>query len=288
MRDGGQGRAPLSSSDTFITVAPITVPMSTGERVTLQRAAEEDAHWLAEVCSRAYAGRIERGAYIPGGLSRVDSPRSHLKFMEYFDYYRVTLDDFTAGGLMVATRGPTIVEVVNVYVDPDQQRKGVASAALRQAEGLYPDAGLWVLGVPDGDEAAESFVSKAGYVRVGQVTEDDGTLLGWYHEADAPLSLSPVGSLREGMKYVHVEGVILEKAHARAVRGRRPGESLSVTEAGLGDESGRMVLTLWNQQIKMIQVGDRVRVENGFVGGYRGITQLSAGKTGRIVKLDTY
>jgi replication factor A1 len=70
------------------------------------------------------------------------------------------------------------------------------------------------------------------------------------------------------------------------VRGRRPGESLSVTEAGLGDESGRVVLTLWNQQIKMIQVGDRVRVENGFVGSYRGITQLSAGKTGRIVKLD--
>jgi replication factor A1 len=260
--------------------------MSTGERVTLQRATEEDAHWLAEICSRAYAGQMERGAYIPGGLSRVDSPRSHLKFMEYFDYYRVTLDDFTVGGLMVATRGPVMVEVVNVYVDPDHWRKGVASAALRQAEGLYTDAGLWALGVPDGDEAATPLVEGVGYVRVGQVAENDGSTLSWYHKTGAPLTLSSVGSLKEGMKNVLVEGVILEKAHARAVRGRRPGESLSVTEAGLGDESGRVVLTLWNQQIKMIQVGDRVRVENGFVGGYRGITQLSAGKTGRIVKLD--
>jgi len=254
--------------------------------VSLQRATEDDAYLLAEICSKAYAGHVERGAYISGGLSRVDNPRSHLKFMEYFDYYRVALDDFTVGGLMVARRGPAILEVVNVYVDPDHQRRGVASSALRQAEGLYPDAGMWVAGVPEGDVVAAPLVEGVGYVRVGQVAEDDGTLLGWYHKTGAPLSLSPVGSLSEGMKNVMVEGVILEKSFARAVRGRRPGESLSVAEVGLGDDSGRVVLTLWNQQIKMIQVGDRVRVENGFVGGYRGITQLSAGRTGRVVKLD--
>jgi ssDNA-binding replication factor A large subunit len=87
------------------------------------------------------------------------------------------------------------------------------------------------------------------------------------------------------MRNVHVEGFVQEKAAARAVRGRRPGETLSVTEVGLVDETGRVVLTLWNSQIKLVQVGDRLRVENGYVGGYRGITQLSAGKTGRIVKL---
>jgi replication factor A1 len=178
-----------------------------------------------------------------------------------------------------------MVELVNVFVDPDHQRRGVASSSLGQVEGLYPDAGLWVLGVPDGDGAAASLVEGAGYVRVGRVVEDDGTTLSWYHKAGEPLTLSPVGSLREGMKNVMVEGVVLEKAHARAVRGRRPGESLSVAEAGLGDGSGRVVLTLWNHQIRMIQVGDRVRVENGFVGGYRGVTQLSAGRTGRVVKL---
>lgn len=259
--------------------------MSTGERVSLQRATEDDAYMLAEVCSRAYAGHLERGDHVAGGLSRVDSPKSHLKFMEYFDYYRVALDDLTAGGLMVAPRGPAMVEVVNIFVDPDHQRRGVASAALRQAEGLYPDAGLWALGVLEGDAASTALVKAVNYVRVGQVAEDDGTPLAWYHKASAPLSLSPVGSLRDGMKNVMVEGVILEKAVARAVRGRRPGESLSVAEVGLGDDSGRVVLTLWNQQIRMIQVGDRVRVENGFVGGYRGITQLSAGRTGRVVKL---
>ena len=254
--------------------------------VSLKRASEEDAYLLADICSKAYAEHVEHSSHIAGGLSRIDSPRSHLKFMEYFDYYRLEVDGFTVGGLMVAPRGSALVEVVNIYVDPDHQRRGVASSALRRAEGLYPDTSMWVLGVPLGDEAATSLVKRVGYTRVGQVVEDDGTVLGWYHRTIAAVSLSPIKVLREGMNNVMVEGVVHEKSYARTVRGRRPGESLSVAEAGLGDGSGRVVLTLWNNQIKMIQVGDRVRVENGFVGGYRGVTQLSAGRTGRVIKLD--
>ena len=215
----------------------------------------------------------------------MDSPRSHLKFMEYFDYYRITLGDSTAGGLMVAPRGPGHVEVVNVFVDPEYRRRGVASAALRAAESLYADAGLWTLGVPEWDEAAASLARGAGYAEVGLTVEDDGTQLRWFNKASEPVALTPIGSLREGMRNVHVEGSVQEKAPARAVRGRRPGESLSVTEVGLVDETGRVVLTLWNSQIRLVQVGDRVRVENGYVGGYRGVTQLSAGKSGRVIKL---
>jgi ribosomal protein S18 acetylase RimI-like enzyme len=255
------------------------------EAVTLQRATEDDAPWLADACARAYSGYLERGAYVPGGLSRVDSPRSHLKFMEYFDYYRVSLGDSTAGGLMVAPRGPGHVEVVNVFVDLEYQRRGVASAALSEAESLYADTALWTLGVPEWDEAAAGLARRAGYAEIGRTVEDDGTPLRWLNKAAEPITITRIGSLQEGMRNVHVEGSVQEKASARAVRGRRPGETLSVTEAGLVDETGRVVLTLWNSQIKLVQVGDRVRVENGYVGGYRGITQLSAGKTGRVIKL---
>jgi GNAT superfamily N-acetyltransferase len=255
------------------------------EAVTLQRATEDDAPWLADACARAFSAYIERGSYIPGGLSRVDSSRSHLKFMEYFDYYRIDLGGSTAGGLMLAPRGPGHVEVVNVFVDPEYRRRGVASAALNAAESLYPDAGLWTMGVPEWDEAAAGLARGAGYAEVGLTVEDDGTPLKWFNKVAEPVAFTPIGSLREGMRNVHVEGSIQEKAPARAVRGRRPGESLSVTEAGLVDDTGRVVLTLWNSQIRLVQVGDRVRVENGYVGGYRGVTQLSAGKSGRVIRL---
>jgi ribosomal protein S18 acetylase RimI-like enzyme len=271
--------------DTFITLPHNRTHVTAKEAVTLQRATEDDAPWLADVCARAYGGYLERGSYVPGGLSRVDSPRSHLKFMGYFDYYRITLGDSTAGGLMIASRGPGHVEVVNVYVDPEYRRRGVAYAALSAAESLYTDVSLWTMGVPEWDEAAAGFAQRAGYVQVGRTVEDDGTPLRWFNKAEEPLIFTRIGSLREGMRNVHVEGSVQEKAPARAVRGRRPGETLSVTEVGLVDETGRVVLTLWNSQIKLVQLGDCLRVENGYVSGYRGITQLSAGKTGRIIKL---
>jgi ribosomal protein S18 acetylase RimI-like enzyme len=271
--------------DTFITLPRNRTHVTAQEAVTLQRATEDDAPWLADVCARAFSGYLERGSYVPGGLSRVDNSRSHLKFMEYFDYYMVTLDDSTVGGLMVASRGPGHVEVVNVFVDAEHRRRGVASAALSMVESLYADVSLWTVGVPEWDDAAAGLAQKAGYVQVGRTVEDDGTPLRWFNKAAEPLIITQIGSLREGMRNVHVEGSVQEKAPARAVRGRRPGETLSVTEVGLVDETGRVVLTLWNSQIKLVQVGDRLRVENGYVGGYRGITQLSAGKTGRIVKL---
>ena len=88
------------------------------------------------------------------------------------------------------------------------------------------------------------------------------------------------------MGNVTVEGTIAEKSDARMVRSRRRyGETLSVADAGFEDESGRLVLTLWNEQIKIVHVGDKLRVENGYVGSYRGIKQLSVGKAGRIIHL---
>jgi len=271
--------------DTFITLPCDRTHVTAQEAVTLQRATEDDAPWLADACARAFSGYLERGSYVPGGLSRVDSPRSHLKFMEYFDYYRITLGDSTVGGLMVASRGPGHVEVVNVFVDPEYRRRGVASAALSAVENLYTDVSLWTMGAPEWDDAAVGLAQRDGYVQVGSTVEDNGTPLRWFNKTAEPITLTRIGSLREGMRNVHVEGSVQEKAPARAVRGRRPGETLSVTEVGLVDETGRVVLTLWNSQIKLVQVGDRLRVENGYVGGYRGITQLSAGKTGRIIKL---
>jgi replication factor A1 len=58
-----------------------------------------------------------------------------------------------------------------------------------------------------------------------------------------------------------------------------------VANAGFGDDSGRIVLVLWNEQIKKVKVGDRVRIENGYVSSYRGIKQLNVGRGGRLIHL---
>jgi ssDNA-binding replication factor A large subunit len=54
----------------------------------------------------------------------------------------------------------------------------------------------------------------------------------------------------------------------------------------LKDDSDDVVLMMWNEQIKQGNVGDRVRIENGYVKNYRGMRQLNIGKVGKLIKLD--
>ncbi len=98
--------------------------------------------------------------------------------------------------------------------------------------------------------------------------------------------MAEIGELVDGMKGIDVEGEVLEKGMARQVRSRRRRwETLSVANAAIGNGSGRVVLVLWNEQIRQARVGDRVRVENGYVSSYRGITQLNVGRAGRLIML---
>ena len=83
-----------------------------------------------------------------------------------------------------------------------------------------------------------------------------------------------------------MEGEIIEKAMAREVRSRQRWQTLTVTEATLKDDSGDIVLMMWNEQIKQGNVGDRVRIENGYFKLYRGMRQLNIGKVGKLIKLD--
>jgi replication factor A1 len=55
-----------------------------------------------------------------------------------------------------------------------------------------------------------------------------------------------------------------------------------VANATLKDETGSITLTLWNEQISQIKVGDKVKIENGYAKSFRNVLQLSTGKYGKI------
>lgn len=253
--------------------------------VTLELVTEDDIYWLTEVAEKAYGSNIELGAPNNGAPRGIKRAKSHTKFIDYWDYYRITVSDSTAGGVMVAKRGPSHLELVSIYVDPESQRKGVATEVIRQLEQKYGDAALWTLGVPEWDTRGKALFEKQGYTMVGTVKHENASVLNWYEKQVTPVTYTPISELAEGAKNVLAVGVIKEKSIARGVRGRRPGQTMSVADAGLVDDSGRIVLTLWNEQIKHFQEGDRVRVENGYVGAFRGVTQLNTGRSGRLVKL---
>lgn len=59
----------------------------------------------------------------------------------------------------------------------------------------------------------------------------------------------------------------------------RPGRVCTATAQ---DDSGEIKLTLWNEDIDKIEVGDKIHLQNGWCSEYQGEKQLSTGKFGKI------
>jgi replication factor A1 len=89
-----------------------------------------------------------------------------------------------------------------------------------------------------------------------------------------------IKDLRNGMKRVTVEANVVEKGETREVRSRYKDETYNVADAVVADETGSIKLTLWNEQIDQVEVGNRVKIENGYVTSFKGEIQLNVGKFG--------
>ncbi len=262
--------------------------MGLSARVSLVVAEEDDAKRLAEICKKAFDTDVDVGAPGQGGPPGYDSPKAQVRLMGFMDYYKILLDDDTVGGVIVGSVGEGHKVLERIFVDPDLHNRGVGTRAMELVMGLYHKVRLWTLGTPEWNVRTEHFYEKLGFVQVGWDLADPQWRGRWYEkmmDPSDPYAMRSVEELREGMKNVDVEGEVLEKSTARLVRSRRRGETLSVANAALGDETGRIVLVLWNEQIRQTRVGDRVRVENGYVNSFRGVIQLNVGWAGRLITL---
>ncbi|MDH5459711.1 MAG: OB-fold nucleic acid binding domain-containing protein [Candidatus Bathyarchaeota archaeon] len=91
-----------------------------------------------------------------------------------------------------------------------------------------------------------------------------------------------IKDLRNGMKRVSVEAKVIEKSDTREVVSRFKDTTHKVATAIIGDETGTIKLTLWNEQINQVDVNDTVKVENGYVTSFRGEIQLNVGRYGNL------
>ena len=82
--------------------------------------------------------------------------------------------------------------------------------------------------------------------------------------------------IRQGKVDITVD--VVEKSEARTFN--KFGNAGRVANAKVRDESGEITLTLWNDDIDKVNVGDKVHVTNGYVSEWQGEPQLSTGKFG--------
>ena len=93
-----------------------------------------------------------------------------------------------------------------------------------------------------------------------------------------------INELQPGPANGEIIAVVSEKSNIREFD--KFGKKGRVCNAILEDESGRITLTLWNDEIESLNVGDKVKLSNGWVSEFRGEKQISTGKFGQIEILE--
>jgi GNAT superfamily N-acetyltransferase len=247
-------------------------------------ASELDSERLAEISKRAFETDVDYGSSGIGGPVGYDSPSFYTRILRFMNSYCIMLNDEIVGGIMVNVRGKHGV-VERIFIDPNYMKKGIGSNAMNQVMGNYPEVTLWTLGTPEWNTRTQPFYEKLGFTQIGWDYGEPKFRGRWYERRTREESaFTPIGSLKDGMTNLLLEGEVVEKSQARMVKSKKTGEALTVANAAITDNSGRVVMTLWGDQIKLVKVGGRIRVEGGYTNSYGGILQLNIGY-GRLIIL---
>lgn len=87
-----------------------------------------------------------------------------------------------------------------------------------------------------------------------------------------------INEIKLGMSVVSTEGKIIAKSEPRRVRTRYGPRS--VADAELEDETGTINLSLWEQQIEIVDVGDIMKINGAYVTEFINQLQLNIPRSG--------
>jgi len=95
-----------------------------------------------------------------------------------------------------------------------------------------------------------------------------------------------VDSLKPDLRNLKITVKIVNIGMSRTISPKRGGREHLVAEALVGDETGSVILTLWDDQIGKFKAGDTIKIENGYTTIFKGSLRLNVGKTGKIEKTE--
>jgi replication factor A1 len=91
-----------------------------------------------------------------------------------------------------------------------------------------------------------------------------------------------VGELSPASRAVNVKAKVVSKTEIRNIAAGRDGAPHRVADALVGDETGCVYLTLWDDNIEKVNDGDTITVGNGYVTLFRGNMRLNVGRYGTL------
>ncbi|NIO36315.1 hypothetical protein GTO27_01280 [Candidatus Bathyarchaeota archaeon] len=96
-----------------------------------------------------------------------------------------------------------------------------------------------------------------------------------------------IAELTPRSRAVNVKAKAISKSETRNIAAGRDGRPHRVCDALVGDETGCVYLTLWDDKIEKVNEGDTVLVKNGYVNLFRGNMRLNVGRYGTLEIAET-
>lgn len=78
---------------------------------------------------------------------------------------------------------------------------------------------------------------------------------------------------------------VLSKDSPRAAK-TRDGKEHKVVDAKVGDRTGTITLTLWDDRADQVEVGDLIEISNGYVNRFKGRLILNIGEFGSLERIE--
>jgi replication factor A1 len=91
-----------------------------------------------------------------------------------------------------------------------------------------------------------------------------------------------VSELNPQSRAVNVLAKVVSKTEVRNITAGRDGAAHKVSDALVGDETGCIYLTLWDDNIEKVNSGDTIAVKNGYINLFRGNMRLNIGRYGTL------
>lgn len=89
-----------------------------------------------------------------------------------------------------------------------------------------------------------------------------------------------ISELSTGTGNVSIEAEVVSVGEPREIN--KYGRTLRVCDVTIRDNSGTIVLVLWNDNIDKVSEGAKIKIENGYVNTWQDKAQLTLGKFGKL------
>ena len=90
--------------------------------------------------------------------------------------------------------------------------------------------------------------------------------------------------IKPGMRNIDLDLKVVEKEEPHSFQSDSGEGRVSTTVCE--DDSGKVKVSLWNEEIDKVEVGDRIRIEGGYSRLFKDEVHVSAGKYGELKVVD--